>query len=225
MKDKDKEKNEQIKDEAKKDESVKNPFFKKMEKKFVENVMGKQGEASESDNFLNETELVRIMEEKEKQEKELEDLKSQYLRLAADFDNYRKRQAQERQGLLAMGAVMVIEGLLPTLDSFDRAYESFKSLDDPEKIKESFNVLYRQLQDGLTRSNVTKIKTAGELFDPNFHEAVMQEETTEHEDNMIVAELQCGYMYKEKVVRPSMVRVACNVSGSCEEEHSDNSEE
>ena len=98
------------------------------------------------------------------------------------------------------------------LDSCDRAYAAFKDIDDAAKLKESFEVLYRQVQDCITKLDVTKVKTAGELFDPNYHEAVMREETDEHPDNLILTELQCGYMLKEKVLRPAMVKVASNSS-------------
>lgn len=141
---------------------------------------------------------------------ELETLKSQYIRLAADFDNFRKRQDQEKQELLKYGAYDTAQKLLPVLDSFDRAYMSFKTLDDPEKLKDSFEVLFRQLHEGISKINITKIKTSGEIFDPNYHEAVMQEETTEYPDNGIMMELQCGYMLGEKVIRPAMVKVASN---------------
>ena len=74
-------------------------------------------------------------------------------------------------------------------------------------------VIYKQMQGSLTRMQVSKIKTAGELFDPNYHEAVMQEETTEYPDSVIMMELQSGYLVKDRVVRPSMVKVASNASG------------
>jgi len=151
-------------------------------------------------------------ENSEKQEllNEIETLKSQYIRLAADFDNFRKRQEQEKQELIKYGAYDAAQKLLPVLDSFDRAYMSFKTLDNPEKLKESFDVLFRQLQEGISRLQINKIKTVGEIFDPNYHEAVMQEETTEFADNAIMMELQCGYILGEKVLRPAMVKVASN---------------
>lgn len=145
--------------------------------------------------------------------KELETVKNQYLRLAADFDNYRKRQDQEKQDLLKYGAANTVKTLLPMLDNLDRAYLSFQNLEDIDKLKESFNFLYRTAQETITKLEISKIKTAGEVFDPNFHEAVMQEETSEYPDNTIMAELQCGYILAEKVLRPAMVKVANNPNG------------
>ena len=157
--------------------------------------------------------VKQLEKEKEKLSVEFENLKSQYLRLAADFDNYRKRQDQERQDLIKSVSCDTIRNLLPALDSFDKAFVSFKELDDSAKLKESFNILYRQMYEALSKMEVVKVKTAGEQFDPNYHEAIMQEETNEYPDNTIVMELQCGYMVKDKLVRPAMVKVASNPSG------------
>lgn len=165
-----------------------------------------------STDKLDSKELEKTKEELARSREELDTLKNQYVRLAADFDNYRKRQAQERQDIAKRAGQEFVSGLLPVFDSFDRAYLSFKNLDDPEKLKESFDVLHRQMYENLAKLNVTKIKTAGEFFDPNYHEGVMREETTEYTDNQIMQELQCGYMVGDKVVRAAMVKVASNSS-------------
>lgn len=141
-------------------------------------------------------------------ENEMETLKSQYVRLAADFDNYRKRIAQEKESLIKYGAEDTLKKLLPILDTFERAQKSISSMDDSEKIKESFNVLYKQFIDALEKTGLQKINTEGESFDPNFHDAVMQTPTDEHADHQIIAELQCGYKLCEKVLRPALVNVA-----------------
>jgi molecular chaperone GrpE len=158
----------------------------------------------------NEAVVNQLKNEKQKLEEELETLKSQYIRLAADFDNFRKRQSSETSECFKSGSIEVLKNIIPVLDSFERAYTSFKTIDDPEKLKESFNVLYRQMQDGVSKMQLVKIKTQGELFDPNYHQAVMQEENSEYYDNAIIAELQHGYMLGDRVIRPSMVKVASN---------------
>lgn len=154
-------------------------------------------------------------DEKEQQleqniENELDKLKSQYVRLAADFDNYRKRITQEKEALVKYGAEDTLKKLLPVLDTFDRAQKSIETMDDPEKIKESFNVLYKQFIDALEKVGLQKIETNGKEFDPNFHEAVMQTPTNDHPDHAIIAELQSGYQLSEKVLRPALVNVAVN---------------
>ncbi|MGD9580001.1 MAG: nucleotide exchange factor GrpE [Vampirovibrionia bacterium] len=214
MKDKKKNKDVSMQQESMDDSILNNPFYSKKEDipeavPQNESVNVAEDVEAQADQVVKESNDA----EKKKLVEELEKLNSQYVRLAADFDNYRKRQDQERQDLVKYSSASLIKDLLPALDSFDKAFESFKDMDDPEKFKESFNVIYRQMQESLSRMQVSKIKTAGELFDPNFHEAVMQEETTEFPDNAIMMELQCGYMVKDRVVRPSMVKVASNSSG------------
>lgn len=144
----------------------------------------------------------------EKLQEEKQTTDSQYVRLAADFDNYRKRQEQERECLLKYGAEDTLKKLLPVLDTFERAQKSLKDIDDPEKLKESFEAVQKQFMDALEKLGVEKIETAGKEFDPNFHEAVMQTPTSDHPDHSIIAELQSGYKLCDKVLRPALVNVA-----------------
>jgi len=174
-----------------KENEVKNPF-----------AAGEECEILD-ENKSNENQEVTIEEEFEK-------LKNQYLRLAADFDNYRKRQVQERESLLKYGAEDTLKKLLPILDTFERAQKSFSEMDDPEKIKESFDVLRKQFVEALEKVGLQKIETVGKEFDPNFHEAVMQTSTNDHPDHTIVAELQSGYKLGERIIRPALVNVAVN---------------
>lgn len=183
--------------------------------KIVKEPENKEEMKADSENIQEESNAMsKLKKENEELKKEFESLKSQYLRLAADFDNFRKRQIQEKQDLVKYSAADTVKAMIPVLDNLDRAYASFQTLEDVDKLKESFNVLYRQMQETLNKLEVIKIKTVGEMFDPNYHEAIMQEETTEHPDNSIVMELQCGYMLDDRVLRPSMVKVASNKS-SC----------
>jgi len=162
----------------------------------------------------NECDVSEENGENEKLEKtiecEFETLKSQYLRLAADFDNYRKRQVQERESLLKYGAEDTLKKLLPVLDTFERAQKSISDMDDPEKIRESFDVLKKQFIESLEKVGLQKIDTVGKEFDPNYHEAVMQTSSNDHPDHTIVAELQSGYTLGERVIRPALVNVAVN---------------
>ncbi len=189
------------------EESANNPFAtsdKENDDVKVEN------KAIEED-LENKTEENQTQQEKEDETaKELEIMKAQYLRLAADFDNYRKRQAQERESLLKYGAEDTIKKLLPLIDTFDRAKKSVMDMDDPEKIKESFDVIYRQLLECLEKIGVKKIETEGKDFDPMYHEAVMQTPTSEQKDNTIINELQSGFQLSDRVVRAALVNVAVN---------------
>jgi len=137
-------------------------------------------------------------------------LNNQYLRLAADFDNYRKRQAQEREALLKYGAEESLKKLIEVLDNFDRAKQAIANVDDVNQVKESFDLLYNQLFDNLSKVGLEVINAQGQEFDPNFHEAVMQTPTNDHPENHVIMELQKGYKLGEKVLRPTLVNVATN---------------
>ncbi len=140
--------------------------------------------------------------------KELEELKNQYVRLAADFDNFRKRQAQERESLLKYGAESTLKLILPVLDTYARGKKACDEMDDAAKLRENYEIIFKQLFDALDKAGVKKIETVGKEFDPNIHEAVMQTPTSEHPDNTVIDELQAGYMLLDRVLRPAMVNVA-----------------
>ena len=144
----------------------------------------------------------------DKLQEEYDKLNQQYIRLAADFDNYRKRQEQERENLIRYGTENAVKGLLEVLDNFERGQKALENVEDCEKVKESFNLVHKQVCDALSKLGLEEIKAVGEEFDPNFHEAVMQTPTNEHPENTIITELQKGYMLGDKVLRPTLVNVA-----------------
>lgn len=146
--------------------------------------------------------------ESEKLKQDLENLNNQYLRLAADFENYRKRQVQEREALLKYGAEECMKKVIEVVDNFDRALTMVEKIDNLEKMKETFYVLNKQLSDSLTKLGLEQIKSVGEVFDPNVHEAVMQTPSDEYPEDTIINELQKGYKLGDKVLRPAMVSVA-----------------
>lgn len=135
-------------------------------------------------------------------------LNNQYLRLAADFDNYRKRQESERESLIKFGMEQALRKMIEIADNFARAEKALVTVEDCEKAKEAFNVLNKQFKDSLTKLGLEEIKAEGEMFDPNFHEAVMQVPTDEHPEETVIQEMQKGYKYGDKVLRPSMVSVS-----------------
>lgn len=139
---------------------------------------------------------------------EIEKINNQYIRLAADFDNYRKRQAQEREALLKYGAEETLKKMIEALDNIDRAKTSVENVDDVNTVKESYNLVFKQIYDVLSKMGLEVIETDGKEFDPNFHEAVMQTPTSEYPENTIIAEMQKGYKLGDKVLRPSLVNVA-----------------
>lgn len=145
-----------------------------------------------------------------KLKEECEKINNQYLRLAADFDNYRKRQAAERESLIKYGMEQALKKMIEVADNFERAEKSLESIEDIEKAKEAFTVLSKQFRDSMTKLGLEEINAEGEKFDPNLHEAVMQTQTDEYPEETVIKELQKGYKYGDKVLRPSMVSVSVN---------------
>lgn len=144
----------------------------------------------------------------EKLQAELDSLNNKYLRLAADFDNFRKRQMAERESLLKYGAEDTLKKIITVLDTFERAKKSVADMQECDKIKESYEVGLKQLYDTLDKIGLKKIEAKGEEFDPNLHEAVMQTPTNDYPVNTIIDELQTGYKLFDKVLRPTFVNVA-----------------
>ena len=165
-----------------------------------------------SEDCISKEEVEEITEECdntiEKMQSEIDKLNNQYLRLAADFDNYRKRQMQEREALLKYGAEECMKKVIEVVDNFDRAMQAVEQIDNIDKMKETFFVLNKQLMDSLSKLGLEQIKSVGEKFDPSFHDAVMQTPTDEYPEETIIKELQKGYKLGDKVIRPALVDVA-----------------
>ena len=168
----------------------------------------KVGEENAKEVTQETTEEETCSSEFEKLKADYETLNNQYIRLAADFDNYRKRQAQERESLLKYGAEDTLKKLIEVLDNFDRGAKAIVEVEDCEKVKESFNLVHKQLLTALEKVGLEAIRSVDEEFDPNIHEAVMQTPTSEHPENTIIAELQKGYKLGDKVLRAALVNVA-----------------
>lgn len=172
------------------------------------NDMGLDNTAKVEENKETEqTEAKELSKDNELQAK-YDELNNKYIRLAADFENFRKRQAQEREDLLKYGAVNTLKQLIEVLDNFDRGQKAVENIEDCQKVKESFSLVMKQMKETLTKLGLEVIETEGKEFDPNFHEAVMQTPTSEHPEGMIINELQKGYKVGDKVLRASLVNVA-----------------
>ena len=131
-----------------------------------------------------------------------------YLRALADFSNYKRRTEEEKERLRGIVNENLLLGLLPIVDNFERALQSANITKDYDKLITGVNAILRQMQDFLTKEGVTSIEAVGQPFDPNFHNAVLRHETTEYPENTVVEELQKGYTRGDRVLRPSMVKVA-----------------
>ena len=147
-------------------------------------------------------------EEKEESEaeKQLADMNAKYIRLMADFQNQKKRFEKEKADIYQFANEDIVKSLLEVIDNFERALDA--SQDDGSKFREGMEMIFKQLMGALEKAGVSEIKALGEEFDPNFHNAVMMEETDEFESNKVSGVMQKGYTLNSKVIRPSMVKVA-----------------
>ncbi|MFC0212037.1 nucleotide exchange factor GrpE [Paenibacillus chartarius] len=147
--------------------------------------------------------------------KELDELRKQaddnyqrFLRTQADFDNFRRRARQEKEDFAKYASLKLIEQLLPVVDNFNRALSTSKETRDFDALLKGIEMTYRQLDQVLVQEGLTPIEAVGQPFNPELHQAVMQVESEEHGEGIVVEELQKGYMLKDKVIRPAMVKVS-----------------
>ncbi len=153
--------------------------------------------------------LNRLATEIESLHLQLEERTNQSMRIAADFDNFRKRTEREKTELNARVKRETITELLPVIDSFEMARTQLKPETEQEvNIHKSYQGVYKQLVDGLKRIGVSPMRAEGELFDPNFHDAVMREATNDYPEGTVIEELRRGYLLGEVILRHAMVKVA-----------------
>lgn len=159
----------------------------------------------EQDVREEKIEEQKLSEELELVKKEKEELNDKYLRLAAEYENYKKRTAKEKEEIYGVAKAQVIKGLLPVFDNMDRAKEFATA--DKEKLAEGVEMILKQFVDSLEKMGVTEIKALGEPFDPELHEAVFHEDVEGEPENTVNQVLQKGYICDGKVIRHAMVKV------------------
>ena len=165
----------------------------------------------------------------EQLEKEHETLKSQYVRIAADFDNFRKRQSRDQDDLKIQLISKSLSAILPIVDNFERARQQLKpESEEAQVLHRSYQGLYKQLVDVLKQQGVAPMRVIGQRFDPSLHEAVLREPNEEYEEDINIEELQRGYHLDGKVLRHALVKVSMGPgpdSGSQIEEEKDKVED
>jgi len=134
--------------------------------------------------------------------------KEQWMRSAADFDNFRKRSRRELEDTRKAGREELLKDLLPVFDNLERAMTSAERATDIKPVSDGLKMVLRQFVDTIGRSGITKVPTVGHQFDPGLHEAIQQVETDEHPPGTVVSEVQPGYLQGERLVRAAMVVVA-----------------
>jgi molecular chaperone GrpE len=138
---------------------------------------------------------------------QLEEANARYVRLAADFDNYKKRARQEQSDTMRFAAATVAERLLPVLDDAERALEHVPDGVDENWLK-GVRLTFQKLQEVLAALGVERVESVGSPFDPKLHEAVGSDETSEHPEDTVTTELRPGYRMHDRILRPALVKVA-----------------
>lgn len=158
--------------------------------------------------------IASLTEQLENQTKQGENFKSQYLRMAADFENLQKRTVKEKEELEYQVKRKTINELLAVVDNFERARSQIKPSNDGEMaIHKAYQGVYKNFVDGLKRLGVSAMRPEGEPFDPNMHEAMFQEETTEYPEGTVMEQLVRGYLLGDRILRHAMVKVATAPEG------------
>jgi molecular chaperone GrpE len=159
-------------------------------------------EEEEQTEHIDKEEIIKDLECK------IQEKEQRLLRLQADFDNYKKRVLKEKNDIYKYAAEELVNALLPVVDNFERALDSLKGNEESnDGYIQGVEMVFQQFTQVLKKEGVEEIPALGETFDPNVHHAVAQENKKDYEDNTIIDVLQKGYKLKDKVIRPSMVRV------------------
>lgn len=174
----------------------------------IDDETGKTGENEETDENTEKTETSDEAPKKDKKDLLIEELNDKYMRTFAEFDNFRKRTEKEKAAMFEVGAKSIVEKILPIVDSFERGLATVSEEQKEEPFVSGMDKVYKQLMTTLEEAGVKPIEALNQEFNPDFHNAVMHIEDENIGENIVVEEFQKGYMYREGVVRHSMVKVA-----------------
>ena len=163
--------------------------------------------------------LQQLEQELQSLKQEHETLQSQYMRIAADFDNFRKRQSRDQDDIRQQLVCSTLSEILPVVDNFERARQQLNPQgEEAQALHRSYQGLYKQLVDVLKQQGVARMEVVGQLFDPTLHEAVLREESTEQPEDVVIEELQRGYHLNGKVLRHALVKVSMGPGPSADAE-------
>ena len=167
-----------------------------------------KGQEPEETEATKKKKLFEKKNKKDKKDEQIADLTDKLTRHMAEFDNYRKRTEKEKSAMYEIGAKDVVEKILPIVDNFERGLQSVPEEKKDDPFVDGMDKIYKQMMSTLEGIGVKPIEAVGQEFDPNFHNAVMHVEDEELGENVVAEEFQKGYMYRDSVVRHSMVKVA-----------------
>ncbi|MCK5126488.1 MAG: nucleotide exchange factor GrpE [candidate division Zixibacteria bacterium] len=171
--------------------------------------------AEDSESSNQETDAAPVEEEPRESESE------RYMRLAAEFDNYKKRTAREFGDIIKRANFRLLQSLVEIADNFERAIESKEDGNNIEGYKKGVELIYSQLAELLKKENISSIEAVGKAFDPNLHEAMMQQESDEYDEGIVIMDVQKGYQLDDKVLRHARVIVSSGKKKSEDENKSE----
>ena len=174
----------------------------------TEEVLVEDVKNDEENNEPNqENEIQLLVKENEELKAKVEEAENRILRLQADYENSRRRAKLDLAATEKYKSQSLITGLLPAIDNFERALQIEADNEQTKSVLQGVEMVYRSLLDALKAEGAEQIEAVGKEFDPNLHQAVMQVEDANFDSNIVVEELQKGYILKDRVIRPSMVKV------------------
>ncbi|MCL6458290.1 MAG: nucleotide exchange factor GrpE [Gorillibacterium sp.] len=166
-----------------------------------------EGEVIQAD-FAAAEELITPQSELDQVRQELKETQERVLRGQADFDNFRRRTRQDKEEFAKYASSKVITGILPVVDNFERALSTSRETQDFDSLFKGVEMIFRQLEQLLEQEGVKSMDTVGQPFNPELHQAIMQVESAEHEEGIVVEEIVKGYVLRDKILRPAMVKVS-----------------
>lgn len=172
-----------------------------------EQVVEEMKEEQTEEAVVENSETALLQEKVDELQAKLTETESRTLRLQADFENYKRRVQIDKQAAEKYRSQSLVLDILPALDNFERAMQVEATDEQMKSLLQGMEMVYRQLLEALTKEGVEAIEAVGKPFDPHEHQAVMQVEDSEFESNTVVEEFQKGYKLKDRVIRPSMVKV------------------
>lgn len=181
------------------------------EENIVENGNGKEEIKSNLDAIKEEMEEDKQQDYKalyEDKMKEIEEVNNRFIRLQADFTNYKKRVEKEKENIYTYATEEIIKQLLPVIDNMERALDAVAENKEDDSFYNGVRMVYNQFLDILKKNGLEEIQALGKKFDPNLHHGVAQEESDEHDEDTVIDVFQKGYKLKDRVIRPSMVKIA-----------------
>ncbi len=206
----------EVKNEQKEEEKEPVVPEEELEQKIEPDEAGEAGEESTEDSNEKKIEEESTEDSKEKKKKKvkkdkrdekIEELNDRLMRNLAEFENFRNRSEKEKGAMFEIGAKSVIEKILPVVDNLERGFDGLSDEERETPFVKGIDAVYKQMLTALEELGVTAIEAVGQEFDPNLHNAVMHDEDDSEESNKVIEEFQKGYMYKDSVVRHSMVKV------------------